>query len=161
MRQTFKFAVAALVLMLTPVGQAQTAPPCPKVGFAVVEPQATRETRPVTDGSRTIHVHRNLLTEAADIADIQLKNDRGDALLLIKFTPVAAKRLHEATTDRSGMRIAFLFGDTPLLSVVWEGSYGVPVTGSQLSINRGTEQARRMMAALNGCTAGTVRDDSR
>jgi hypothetical protein len=47
-----------------------------------------------------------------------------DATLLIKFTPAADQRLHDATTNHSGMRIAFLFDDEVLINSVWEGPYG-------------------------------------
>ncbi len=108
---------------------------CPKVGFTVVEPHATSETRPLrVGGNQTIFVRRESITTTSDISEIKLAGaddgDADDARILIKFTPVADQRLHDATTNHSGMRIAFLFDDEVLNNVVWQGSYGT-YTGGQ------------------------------
>jgi hypothetical protein len=80
-----------------------------------------------------------------------------DATILIKFTPAAAQRLHDVTTDHSGMRIAFLFDDEVLIDVVWEGPYGMDTNGSQVSILHGLKRAQELMKAIQGCTAATAR----
>ena len=69
----------------------------------------------------------------------------------MKFAPMADQRLHEATTNHSGMRIAFLFDDAVLLNFVWEGPYGMDTGGSQVSIRRGSQIARKLRDAIQGC----------
>jgi len=130
---------------------------CPKVGFTVVESHATPETHAVKVArDKTIFVHRKAITATSDISDIKLviggDND-DDAVILIKFTPVADQRLHDATTNHSGMRLAFLFDDAVLIDVVWQGPYGIDTGGGQLSIRHGMNQAQRLMKAIRGCTA--------
>lgn len=134
---------------------------CPKVGFTVVESHATSETRPVrVSGNQTIFVRREGITTTRDISDIKLTGNGDDALILIKFTPAADRRLHDATTNRSGMRIAFLFNDEVLVDVVWEGPYGMDTGGTQVSIRHGMNQARNLMKAIRGCTVATVVDQT-
>jgi preprotein translocase subunit SecD len=132
---------------------------CPEVGFTVVEPHATSETRAVRVGRhQTIFVRREAITRTSDISGINLAGDDDDALILIKFTQAADQRLHDATTNHSGMRIAFLFDNEVLLNVVWEGPYGMDTGGTQVSIRHGMNQARRLMKAIRGCTATTTGD---
>jgi preprotein translocase subunit SecD len=152
---TWTMALAAGVTANGVVAKAS----CPKVGFAVVEPRATPETRPVRMGNnQTIFVRREALTTTSDIADIRLAGDGDDALILIKFTPAADERLHDATTNHSGMRIAFLFDDEVLINVVWQGPYGMDTGGSQVSLRHGIKQARSLMKAIRGCTAAAAVD---
>jgi preprotein translocase subunit SecD len=133
---------------------------CPQVSFTVVEPHATPETRPVRVGrNQTIFVRREAITTTSDISDIKLfSSDDDEALILIKLTPAADQRLHDATTNHSGMRIAFLFDDEVLLDVVWEGPYGMDTGGTQVSIRHGMHQARKLMKAIRGCTVATAAD---
>jgi hypothetical protein len=125
---------------------AAAAQSCPEVGFTMIEPRASGETRPVKFWrGGPIHVRRNLLTTTADIADVRL--EPGDhTLMLFKFTPEAGARLEDATTGRSGLRLAFVADDEALLSITWEGEYGMGREGVQVSLaNEG--QARRFAGA--------------
>jgi hypothetical protein len=130
---------------------------CPQVGFTLVEPRLSSETRAVrVGGSQTIYVRRVPLTTTSDIVEIKLADDGGgDASLLIKFAPAAAQRLHDATTNHSGLRIAFMADDDVLLNVVWEGPYGVDTDGTQVSLEHGMKRARRLMEAIRGCTGAS------
>ncbi len=134
---------------------------CPQVGFTFVEPQASSATRAVRVGrNQTIFVRRVPITTTSDIVTIRLVADDDDAdnsaSLLIKFTPAADQRLHEATSNVSGQRIAFMLDDEVLLNVVWEGPYGMYLGGTRVSIQHGMEPARKLMKAIRGCTGGTA-----
>jgi hypothetical protein len=133
---------------------------CPAVGFTVVEPHPSSETRAVRVGaSQTIFVRREPITTTSDIVEIKLADDGDDdASLLLKFTPAASRRLHDATTNHSGLRIAFMADDQVLLDVVWEGPYGLDSDGAQVSMQHGMKRARKLMEALRGCT-GTPAGD--
>jgi hypothetical protein len=154
----FKLAKHCIVVWAIALGAAHAA--CPKVGFTVVEPQATAETRPLkVGGNQTIFVRREPITTTGDIIDIKLAGGGGnddDATLQIKFTAAADQRLHDATTNHSGMRLAFLFDDEVLINVVWEGPYGADLGGSQVSVQHGLKQAQSLMRAIRGCTAATA-----
>jgi preprotein translocase subunit SecD len=165
----FNLAKCVVIILTIVLGVAVTScgavanASCPKVGFTVVELHATSETRSLRAGrNQPIFVRRELITTTSDISDIKLEHpddgDDDDVLILIKFTPVADQRLHDATTNHSGMRIAFLFDDEVLNNVVWEGPYGTYTGGTQVSIPHGMNQARRLMKAIRGCTAATMGD---
>jgi hypothetical protein len=132
---------------------------CPQVGFTIVEPSASSATRPVTVGKgQTLLVRREPLTATGDIVDIRLAADvssdsNDDASLYIKLTPVVDQRLHDATTNHSGMRIAFMVNDEVLTNVVWDGPYGMDLGGVRVSMSHGMAQARKLMKAIEGCTA--------
>jgi hypothetical protein len=132
---------------------------CPKVGFTVVEAHATSQTRSVRVGrNKTILVRRESITTTSDISDIKLEiggDNADDATFFIKFTAAADQRLHDATTNHSGMRIAFMFDDEVLNDVKWEGPYGMDIGGTQVSIRHGANQARKLMKAIRGCTAAS------
>lgn len=138
---------------------------CPQVGFTVVEPHASLATRPVRIGKdQTIFVRRVPITTTSDIIKIRLvrelageSNDGAD--LLIKFTPAADQRLHEATTNHSGRRIAFMFNDAVLINVVWEGPYGFDPGGVRVSMNHGLKQGQQLMKAIRGCTGAPAGDE--
>jgi hypothetical protein len=134
---------------------------CPNVGFTVVEPHATSETRAIKVGKdRTIFVRREPLTTTSDISDISLARNHDladdDGTVQIKFIPAADQRLHDATTNHSGIRIAFLFNDEILINVVWRGPYGMDLGGSQVDIRHGLNKARELMKAIQGCTAANT-----
>lgn len=132
---------------------------CPQVGFTIVEPHATPETRAVRWGALRIFIHKVPLTTTGDITRIKVVADGpsldgpDDALIQLTFTPAADQRLHEATSNRSGMRIAFMFGDKVLSNVIWQGPYGMDTGGVQVSLNRGRRNAKQLPEAINGCTA--------
>ena len=148
--------VAALGLAVGSGAAAATAAACPNVGFTVVEPKASSETRPVRIGKhQTIFVRRDALTTTADIARISLKGDDEDTLILITFKPAAAARLHDATTDHSGMRAAFVADDDVLMAFTWSGPYGMDTDGSQLSILHGMARARPLVEAIRRCTGAS------
>lgn len=134
---------------------------CPRVGFVVVEPQASKDTRPLrVSGSQTIYVRQVPITTTSDITDIKLVEDDDDANLLIKFNTAGTQRLHDATTNHSGRRIAFLFNDEVLLNVIWEGRFGLDGGEAQVSIRHGLKQAREVIEALRGCTVGVPAGES-
>jgi hypothetical protein len=131
---------------------------CPKVGFTVVEPHATSQTRSLkVAGRRTVFVHRQWITTTRDISEINVTHphdgDDDDANILIKFIPAADQRLHDTTTNHAGMRFAFLFNDEVLNNIVWQGPYGTYLGGIQVSIPHGMKQAQKLMKAIAGCTA--------
>jgi hypothetical protein len=134
---------------------------CPNVGFTVVEPHATSETRAIMiGGNRTIFVRREALTKTSDISKIRLARSRDpsddDGTIEIKFLPEADQRLHDATTNHAGVRIAFLFNDDVLVNVVWQGTYGMDLGGSKVDIMHGLNKARKLMKAIQGCTAANA-----
>jgi preprotein translocase subunit SecD len=145
-----------LVSIATTVVPAEAA--CPKVGFTVVEPHATSETRALkVNGRRTVFVHRQWITTTTDISEIKVTHphdgDDDDANIQIKLIPAADQRLHDTTTNHSGMRFAFVFNDEILNNVVWQGPYGTYLGGIQVSIPHGMKRAQNLMKALEGCTA--------
>jgi ABC-type amino acid transport substrate-binding protein len=133
---------------------------CPRVGFTVVEPHATPETRPLRVGrNQIIFVRRESITATSDVVEIKLVPDgEDDASLVLKFTAPATQRLRDATTNHSGRRIAFMFDDEVLNNVVWEGPYGLDADGAQVSIRHGLNEARKLIQAIQGCTAVSVGD---
>jgi hypothetical protein len=135
---------------------------CPRVGFSVVEPHATAETRSLKTGAgRTVFVHRQWITTTGDISEIKVTHphdgDDDDANIQIKFIPAADQRLHDTTTNHSGMRFAFLFNNEILNDIVWQGPYGTYLGGIQVSIPHGMKQAQKLMRAITGCTAAPDR----
>jgi hypothetical protein len=130
---------------------------CPKVGLTVVEPYATSETRSLkVGGRRTLFVHHQWITTTSDISEIKVTHphdgDDDDANIQIKFIPVADQRLHDTTTNHSGMHFVFLFNDEVLNNIVWQGPYGTHLGGIQVSIPHGMKQAQKLMKAIEGCT---------
>ena len=131
---------------------------CPKIGFSVVEPHATSETRSLkVDGRRTIFVHRQWITTTSDIFEIKVTHphdgDDDDASIQIRLIPAADQRLHDTTTNHSGMRFVFLFNDEVLNNIVWQGPYGTYLGGIQVSIPHGMKRAQRLLKAIEGCIA--------
>ena len=154
------FTTAVVILAANAVAHAS----CPQVGFAVVEAHASLKTRAIKVGrNQTIFVRREPITTTGDIVDIkfvrELAGDNSDdAGFLLKFTPAAAQRLHEATTNHSGRRIAFMFNDEVLLNVVWEGPYGMETGGTRVSMHHGLKPLGRVMRAIRGCTSAPASD---
>ena len=129
------------------------------MGFTVVEPKASPETRPLRIGkNHTIFIRRAALTTLADISEIRLAGDDFDTLILITFNPAAASRLHDATTDRSGRRMAFVADDNVVMAFTWEGPYGMDTDGSQLSIPHGIARARPLVEAIRRCMVASSRE---
>ncbi len=131
---------------------------CPRVGFSVVEPHATAETRSLkAGGGATVFVHRQWITSTNDISEIKVTHpndgDDDDANIQIKFVAAADQRLHDTTTNHPGMRFVFLFNDVVLNDIVWQGPYGTYLGGIQVSIPHGMKQAQKLMKAITGCTA--------
>jgi hypothetical protein len=113
-------------------------------------------------GSRS---RREALTTTRDISDVKVVPNHDaaddDGTIQIKFIPKADQRLHDATTNHSGMRIAFLFNDEVLINVVWQGPYGMDLGGSQVDIRHGLNKARELMKAIQGCTAANASERTR
>ena len=150
----------AWVAMTSGIAVADAA--CPKVGFTVVEAHATPETRPVrVSQAQTLFVRREFITTTSDISEIKLVAGGGnddDATLQIKFTPAADQRLHDATSNHSGMRIAFMFDDEVMINVIWQGPYGMDLGGNQVSMLHGKNKAQKLMKEIQGCTSVTAGD---
>lgn len=149
-------AVTSVLALL--FGNAVASTPCPKVGFTVVEPHPSSETRAVRVSiNQTIYVRRSSITTTSDIVEIKLVRDGDDdASLLVKFTPVAALRLRDATTNHSGLRIAFIADDEAVLNVVWEGPYGMDTDGTQVSMRHGLKRAQKLVKAIGACMGATA-----
>jgi len=151
--------VLALLVVFPGVAALQAADAaCPKVGFTVVEPHATVATRSLSVGEhREVFVHRQWITTTRDISEIKVTHphdgDDDDANIEIKLFPAADQRLHDTTTNHSGMRFAFLFNDRVLNNVVWQGPYGTYLGGIQVSIPHGLKEAQKLMKAIEGCIA--------
>lgn len=126
---------------------------CPSAGFTVVEPTASADTRPVrSPNGKTVFVRREAITTSAEITEAELAGDKYDALVRLKFTPEAASRLHDATTNKSGLRLAFVADNDVVMAVTWEGPYGLDADmGVQLSMENGMKRARPLVDALNKC----------
>jgi preprotein translocase subunit SecD len=141
----FAFAAAA--------GEASAAPSCPNAGWVVVEPRASPETRPVRDRpNHKIFVRRAQITTTADLTEIKLGGDAYDTLILMQFTPEAAQRLHDATTDKSGLRIAFVSDDRALSVMTWTGPYGMDANlGVQISLGESEPRLGPLVDAIRNC----------
>ena len=145
---------AALLVLAATAGQAAAAPACPRAGFTLVEPSASAATRPVKAGPRVLFVRKDALTVTGDLTEIKLGGDRYDTALLMKFTLEAARRLHDATANHDGLRIAFTVGDRVVSAITWSGPYGMDADqGVQISLGRPTPQVRPMVKAIQRCIA--------
>ncbi len=135
---------------------------CPQVGFTIVEPHASSATRAVKVGTnQTLFVRRVPITTTSDIVEIKLVRESAgdnddDADLLIKLTPAADQRLHDATTNHSGRWIAFMFNDEVLINSEWEGPYGFDPGEKRVSMMHGMKRAQKLMKAIRGCIGETA-----
>jgi hypothetical protein len=156
------FRVGVFVLMATGAaftqgnagsGRAAAVPSCPNAGYVVVEPKASADTRPVKDGlGHAIFVRRSALSTTADLTEIKLAGDADDTAIQMKFTPEAARMLHDATTNKSGIRIAFVSDDQAISVVTWTGPYGMDADrGVQISLGGPAPQVRPLIAAIQKC----------
>jgi len=151
-------ACAALAGMVLVCGPAAAAPACPNAGWTIVEPKASPETRPVKAGPRTIFVRRSQITATADLTEIKLAGDAYDTLVQMRFTPEAAKRLHDATANRDGLHIAFVVDDLAMSAVTWTGPYGMDAEyGAQISLGKAAPEVRPIVASLQGCVRPAAR----
>lgn len=133
---------------------------CPQAGFTVVERHPSADTRPVrVAGGRMIYVRRMPITSTSDIVAVKwVRDGDDDASLLIRFTPAAAQRLHDATAHHSGLRLAFMADDEVLLNVVWEGQYGMDTDGTQVSMGHGLKRAQKLAKAIASCIGASAAD---
>lgn len=130
---------------------------CPQVGFTIVEPHASSETRPIRVGTKqVIYVRRVPITTTKDIAEIKLGGNDYDAEIQLRFTAAATKRLIDATNNHAGRRIAFMFDDEVLINGVIPGSNGFGSDGAQVSVRHGMPEARRLVTAIRGCTSAAT-----
>jgi hypothetical protein len=145
-------ALAAALALLALSGPA-AAGACPEAGFAEFKPTAWAQARPVKLGRhKTVFVQSPAITTTADITDIRLKGDEEDTLLLLKLKPEAAQRLHDATTNRSGMGLAFVADDRVVSAVTWTGPYGMDADlGIQLSMPHALARLRPVVEAIGKC----------
>jgi hypothetical protein len=152
-------AICAAALGFAVFANQAAAASCPNVSFVVVEPKASPETRPVRVGPRhTIFVRRDPITTTADLTEIKLEGDAYDTLVLLRFTPEAAQRLHDATTDKSGMRVALVADDQAISAVTWEGPYGMDANlGLQMSLGRPVPRVAALVEAVQECIGTKAR----
>ncbi|MEI9889329.1 MAG: hypothetical protein WDN45_00610 [Caulobacteraceae bacterium] len=150
-------SVLAFALAAFAIAPARAAAACPNAGFTIVEAKASPKTRPVKDGPRhTLFVRRDALTVTTDITEIKLESDGYDTALLLKFKPEAAARLHDATTNRSGLRVAFVANQRVISAVTWTGPYGMDADqGVQLSLGGPAPRLRPLVEAISKCIAAS------
>lgn len=130
---------------------------CVRVDLTLLEPSSSSETRPVKQGERTLFVRRKAITTIEDISEISVAGDDFDARIHIKYAPGAAARLHEATTGRDGLNLAFVVDDDVWLAFAWRGPYGIGPDGVQLSIQGGLAKAQGLVDTIRGCAATETR----
>ena len=152
-----KLAVIAAALALLVAGSA-TAAACPDAGFAIVESKASPLTRKVMGGpDGTLYVRREKITTTREITEIKLQGDAYDSQILLKLTPEEAKRLHDATTNHAGLRIAFVVDDRALGAVTWQGPYGMDADlGLQLSLGHSDPSLLEPVKAIGECIGETT-----
>ena len=134
------------------LSSAAASPSCPRVDVTLVESSASSETRPVKLGERSIFVRRTAITTTSDITEIKIAGDDADTFISINYTPQAAARLLDATTDHDGLKLAFVVGDEVWLAFTWQGPYGIGPEGTQVSIRHGLARAEKLMESIRGCT---------
>ncbi len=134
-------------------GAAVAGPACPNAGFTVAELTPTPATHEIHGGPRgRLDVRREQITTTADIAEIKLGGDAYDTQVLLRLKPEAARRLHDATTNRAGMRVAFVVDDLALGLVTWQGPYGMDADlGLQLSAGRPAPEFQPLIEAVQRC----------
>jgi preprotein translocase subunit SecD len=131
----------------------------PERRLVVVEAKASPQTRPVKAAPKGgIFVRKDQITTTTDLTEIKLAGDEHDTQIQMTFTPEAAKRLHDATTNRSGIRIAFVTNDEVVSAVTWTGSYGMDADhGVQISLGGSAPQARPLVEAIEKCVGVKAR----
>ena len=146
-------AVLAALTVVMAIQPAMAATSCPNAGFTEIEANASALTRDVLDGPKAkLHVHREQLSDISDLAGISVTTDAYDTQIRLKFTQEGAKRLHDATTNRSGMRAAFVIGDRAVAAATWEGPYGMDADlGIQVSLGRPVPQVLPLVKAVQAC----------
>jgi hypothetical protein len=157
LHRLLSFAAGAGLALAALSGPANAAGACPELGFAVVEPAPSPETRAVAfRGDATLQVRREPITRTADIVVAAIEEGPDSASLSLTFRPEAAERLERATSGRSGLRLAFVAGDEVLMAVTWEGPYGMGKDGARIDM-RDRGRARRLVEALGACPGLVVR----
>lgn len=165
MRQMLKapgvsIAACGMALVFTFMARhAAEAASCPNAGYVVVEPNASPDTRPVKAGpGHTIFVRRAPITTTADLAEMKLAGDADESQIQMKFTPDAARRLHDATTNKSGLRIAFVSDEQAISVVNWTGPYGMDANlGVQINLQAPISEMAPLIAAIQKCVASNGR----
>lgn len=130
---------------------------CPRVDLTLVEPSASAETRAVKLGEHTVFVRRNAITTTGDISEIKVAGDDFDTSIHIKYKPDAAARLLDATTNRDGLKLAFVVDDNVWLAFTWQGPYGIGPDGTQLSIRHGLAKSQRLVESIRNCADAQAR----
>lgn len=122
---------------------------CPRIEYGIFSSQASNSTRPVRHPQgRTIFLETTPLFRLQDIAQAHLGSDGATVLMSVKAD--AAERLIHATTNNSGVRLAFVVDDEALMAVVWEGDYGFESGDLQLSF-RSADMAQRLVSTIERC----------
>jgi hypothetical protein len=98
------------------------------------------------------HVFIDLAT--AQEAGETVTGDDALTSIHITYTPVAAARLLEATTNRDGQKMAFVVDDDVWLAFTWEGPYGIGPDGTQLTLRNGMARAQGLVESIRECTRG-------
>jgi preprotein translocase subunit SecD len=158
-KKSWAAACAAALGLTLADGQALATASCPNAGWVVVEAKASPQTRPVKAAPKGgIFVRKDQITTTTDLTEIKLAGDEHDTQIQMTFTPEAAKRLHDATTNRSGIRIAFVTNDEVVSAVTWTGSYGMDADhGVQISLGGSAPQARPLVEAIEKCVGVKAR----
>jgi preprotein translocase subunit SecD len=139
--------------------RAAPSPACTNAGWVVVESKASHETRTVKAGpKRSLFVRRTQITTTADLSEIKLAGDAYDMEVQMKFTPEAARRLHDATTNKDGLHIAFVVDDKALSAVTWTGPYGMDAdSGVQISLGKAIPEVRPLVASIQSCIGSNAK----
>jgi hypothetical protein len=151
-------AIAAALGFAAVASGAAAASPCANAGWVIVEPKASPGTRTVKAGPKDIFVRRTQITTTADLIEISLAGDAYDTEIRMKFTPEAARRLHDATTNQDGLHIAFVVDDKALSAVTWTGPYGMDADlGVQISLGKAAPEVGPMVKAVQACIGSGAR----
>jgi hypothetical protein len=125
---------------------------CPRVEVTLIESSSSSETRPVKLGERTVFVQRSPITTTSDISEIKIAGDDVLASIQIMHTPEATARLFGATSNRDNLTIAFVVDDDVWLAFTWEGPDGIGLDGMQISLQNGTDRAKRLAESIRECS---------
>jgi preprotein translocase subunit SecD len=120
--------------------------------MTIIESSSSPATRAVRQGDDTVFVRRNGITTTSDIAKITVAGDDALASIQIDYTPQAADRLFDATSNGDGLRMAFVVDNEVWLAFTWEGPDGIGPNGSQISLLNGMDRAQSLVEAMRACT---------
>jgi hypothetical protein len=120
--------------------------------MTLIESSASSETRAVKLGDDTVFVRRSGITTTSDIAEIEIAGDDALASIQIKYSPDAADRLFDATSNHHGLRVAFVVDDEIWLAFTWVGPDGIGRDGTQISLENGMGRAQKLVESIPECS---------